>query len=320
MVQVADLGISSMLSVAEGMVPIMTEPGSIPRTSKPVALQRGVIYVLTNRAMPGFVKVGLTTRTSDERARELSRATGVPEAFEVVFDIVVSDVSQVEKLIHERLHEYRTNKQREFFRIPVRRAIESVTEIASLFEVSDKDATSREILPQLESRMRRWLRREIVSVEFVQYADLCLIRVTEQPDIASNSARSTAFNLDVIGDEYDAATFSPHLATIDQNIEIFINELDAGSMMMVGIPILNEEATKHIQKQLSFDIQQDWPTKPENCVVTELLLEGWTIERIDSVNISNFRILDERIRAGTLRTRGRPTGHGDGWPTGRLSL
>ena len=37
----------------------------------------GHVYILVNAAMPGMLKIGMTTRTPEERAREISQGTGV---------------------------------------------------------------------------------------------------------------------------------------------------------------------------------------------------------------------------------------------------
>lgn len=43
---------------------------------------KGIVYVLTNSAMPGLVKIGMTTRESiDTRMKELY-STGVPVPFD----------------------------------------------------------------------------------------------------------------------------------------------------------------------------------------------------------------------------------------------
>ena len=75
----------------------------------------GFVYVLGNKAMPGLFKVGCTERSPFERARQLSKATGVPHPFEVYFHIEVEDHQYVERLIHARLNGCRSNQCREFF-------------------------------------------------------------------------------------------------------------------------------------------------------------------------------------------------------------
>ena len=45
-------------------------------------MAEGFIYILLNRAFQNdHYKIGMTTKTPDERAREISNATGVPRAF-----------------------------------------------------------------------------------------------------------------------------------------------------------------------------------------------------------------------------------------------
>jgi hypothetical protein len=82
----------------------------------------GYVYALINYAMPGLVKVGCTTRSPTERLGELSSATGVPSPFELVYDVLVPDVSAAERYVHRCLSDagYRHAENREFFRAPIR--------------------------------------------------------------------------------------------------------------------------------------------------------------------------------------------------------
>jgi hypothetical protein len=83
----------------------------------------GIVYVLTNPAMPGIVKIGKTSRGSiDARLNELY-STGVPVPFECAFAGRVSDESKVEKAIHLAFGPYRLNPKREFFQIEPEQAI-----------------------------------------------------------------------------------------------------------------------------------------------------------------------------------------------------
>ena len=83
----------------------------------------GIIYVLTNPAMPGLVKIGKTTRISvHERLSELY-ATGVPVPFECAFAGRIADEHKVEKAFHLAFGPYRINPKREFFEIEPEQAI-----------------------------------------------------------------------------------------------------------------------------------------------------------------------------------------------------
>jgi hypothetical protein len=90
---------------------------------------QGYIYILVNPAMQGVVKIGKTTRTPEDRAKELSVATGVPFDFHVGYEKLVKDCDLAENLIQEKLKEKRTAKNREFFTLSLKEAIQAVAKI-----------------------------------------------------------------------------------------------------------------------------------------------------------------------------------------------
>jgi hypothetical protein len=57
----------------------------------------GIVYVLTNPAMPGIVKIGKTSRESVHTRLNELYSTGVPVPFECAFAGRVQDESTVEK-------------------------------------------------------------------------------------------------------------------------------------------------------------------------------------------------------------------------------
>ena len=83
----------------------------------------GYVYILKNDAMPGLIKIGKTSRDSAERARELSNATGVPAPFEVAFELSSENYEKLEKEMHKILDNHRVNRNREFFKYSVNKAI-----------------------------------------------------------------------------------------------------------------------------------------------------------------------------------------------------
>jgi len=74
------------------------------------------VYVLTNEAMPGLVKVGKTSGPLEKRMRELYK-TGVPIPFSCFYAVDVTDADFVERKIHEAFDDVRLNESREFFTI-----------------------------------------------------------------------------------------------------------------------------------------------------------------------------------------------------------
>lgn len=93
--------------------------------------QSGYIYILINPTLNGLVKIGKTSKTSEERAKELSSATGVPTQFMVAYDEFFEDIDIAENRVHEVLknmgHHVFPNK--EFFDIPLKKAIETIEKV-----------------------------------------------------------------------------------------------------------------------------------------------------------------------------------------------
>jgi len=75
------------------------------------------VYVLSNPTTPGLLKIGYTTQTPDERAKQISNATGVALPYKVEWAFKCFDGEQLEGEVHRKLREYRVNNQREFFQI-----------------------------------------------------------------------------------------------------------------------------------------------------------------------------------------------------------
>ena len=82
----------------------------------------GCVYILKNEAMPDLIKIGYTSGTAEDRAQQLSQATGIPMPFEVAVDFDGLEFEECKKLeaeMHKELKEHRVNPKREFFKYPV---------------------------------------------------------------------------------------------------------------------------------------------------------------------------------------------------------
>lgn len=82
-----------------------------------------VVYVLTNPAMPGFVKIGKTLLEDVSMRLAQLYTTGVPFPFDLVFACKVPNADEVEKALHKAFAPYRTNPKREFFNIDPAQAV-----------------------------------------------------------------------------------------------------------------------------------------------------------------------------------------------------
>ena len=83
----------------------------------------GRVYVLSNPAMPGLLKIGYTMNTVEGRVKELSIATGVPTKFNIEYQVECRDPAGLEAYAHTFFQNKRYNGNREFFSISVNDAI-----------------------------------------------------------------------------------------------------------------------------------------------------------------------------------------------------
>ena len=86
------------------------------------------IYILSRREEKDVLKIGKTTRNVLKRCQEINSATGViyPYAPRKVYRVIDSDLA--ERLVHERLREYRIRMDREFFLISYQDACKLIEE------------------------------------------------------------------------------------------------------------------------------------------------------------------------------------------------
>lgn len=99
----------------------------------------GFVYIMVSPALKeDFLKIGKTIRSPQKRAQEISTGTGVPLRFYVVFQVMVSDCHQVEKLVHTELASHRSTSSREFFEISLDKAIEAIRAIAMCYPPGKK--------------------------------------------------------------------------------------------------------------------------------------------------------------------------------------
>lgn len=108
--------ISKKLSWMEADEPSVLKAKGYTCRSLPEGSDPGYIYIMRSPLHEkGVFKIGLTTRSAEIRANELSSATGVPGRIYVINQWHVSDCKTIETKIHNQLAEYRVDPRREFF-------------------------------------------------------------------------------------------------------------------------------------------------------------------------------------------------------------
>lgn len=110
-------------------------------------MPEGIIYILTNEAMPGYVKVGKTSTSVAQRVRDLDN-TSLPYPFECYYAARVADLDLAERLVHDAFDDSRVARRREFFTIHPER-IKSAIRIGELEDVTPSED---EIVEDLQDR------------------------------------------------------------------------------------------------------------------------------------------------------------------------
>ncbi|PCJ66623.1 MAG: hypothetical protein COA73_01055 [Candidatus Hydrogenedentota bacterium] len=82
-----------------------------------------IVYVLTNPAMDGLVKIGKTNQKDIKSRMQQLYTTGVPFPFECEYACFVDDCAKVESAFHLAFGNTRINPKREFFRIEPEKVI-----------------------------------------------------------------------------------------------------------------------------------------------------------------------------------------------------
>jgi hypothetical protein len=71
---------------------------------------KGWVYIMSNKAMPGIVKIGYSTKDPKLRAEELSH-TGSPHPYNVEYEILIEEPFQIEQKLHKALSAQREGKE-----------------------------------------------------------------------------------------------------------------------------------------------------------------------------------------------------------------
>lgn len=117
-----------------------------------------IIYILTNEAMPGLVKIGLTNDSVESRIAQLSTHSGVPLPFECYFAAEVKDCNKLEKTLHQLFAEHRINPKREFFQVDPEKVVLAIS-IGEFSEITpgmtELDQEERQALEKAKARRPR---------------------------------------------------------------------------------------------------------------------------------------------------------------------
>ena len=93
------------------------------------------IYVLSNPSLPKeYLKIGYTKLKPEERAIQISSATGVPTPYKVEWAYKCFNGEIVERMTHDKLKAFRVNNRKEFFHISLEEAKDNIILIGTKFK------------------------------------------------------------------------------------------------------------------------------------------------------------------------------------------
>ena len=93
------------------------------------------VYVLSNPSLPKeYLKIGYTKLNPEERAIQISSATGVPTPYKVEWAYKCFNGEIVERMTHEKLKAFRVNNRKEFFHISLEEAKDNIILIGNKFK------------------------------------------------------------------------------------------------------------------------------------------------------------------------------------------
>jgi hypothetical protein len=109
----------------------------------------GIIYLLTNPAMPGIIKIGKTNHEDVKLRMSQLYSTGVPLPFQCEYAALVNAPDEVEKALHKAFSPQRLNPKREFFAIEAYQAI-AILKLLEVQNVSTLVEQEPELVDKLE--------------------------------------------------------------------------------------------------------------------------------------------------------------------------
>lgn len=114
-----------------------------------------IVYILTNEAMPGYIKIGRTETSVSQRMSELDK-TSVPLPFQCFYAARVEDYAKVERALHTAFGDARVRPSREFFKLDAYRA-KVVLELLAIEDVTpvDDESMDQEGRDALEIAIRK---------------------------------------------------------------------------------------------------------------------------------------------------------------------
>jgi hypothetical protein len=123
-------------------------------------MSAGIVYILTNAAMPGYIKIGMTQQDDvASRVKGLDN-TSLPLPFECYFSARVPDCRRLERTLHFVFGDKRARGNREFF-TAAPDLVKAIIELVAIEDITPTDAeqsispAQREAIEETRARAER---------------------------------------------------------------------------------------------------------------------------------------------------------------------
>jgi len=201
-------------------------------------MSKGIIYILTNEAMPEICKIGMTSRADLQLRMDELYTTGVPLPFECVFACEVEKADAVERALHTAFEPDRLNPRREFFRIDPYRAIAILkafggTDVRQIVEEELASGVSNEEQEATRRYAKKRPKFSFPALGIPEGATICLIEDPEKTatvtskntvDFGGEDLNLSALTKQLLGFEYNVAPL-PHWSYNGRNLSDIYNDV-----------------------------------------------------------------------------------------------
>lgn len=182
----------------------------------------GYIYIMTNPAYQGYVKIGSTRKTVEQRRSELSHPEGVMFPFEVyAYYVSANDIDDI--TLHDMIDtinpSLRVNKRREFYKMSPHEAYKLLEAIAKITGTVENLTliNDEQIADSLESKQNKRPKFSFVSAGIPVGADLVF---TQNKEIVAKYIGGTkAKNIEYRGNKYSLSSLAQELLGTTQQLQ-----------------------------------------------------------------------------------------------------
>lgn len=134
---------------------------------------KGWVYILSNKAMPGLLKIGYSKKDPKIRAYGLYNS-GNPHPYIVDYEILIDDPYIIEQKIHRQLSSKREGK--EWFRCSIEEAIAAFKTVAGTQIIHESSTnTAKGVVSSNKPEMPNF--RDFFSDNQCRHNDIFLLRV-----------------------------------------------------------------------------------------------------------------------------------------------